>query len=116
MRDTYISVAHVSNRLGFDTFFTFILLLKMVSVMNENKKNRYLFDKNSQMIMMSYNYKINNLQITLYRSASSQMFYKIVDGLEGVLKDFANFAEKHLCRVHCERKSLTLSMQPAPSL
>ena len=46
----------------------------------------------------------------------SQMFYRIVGILEGVLKNFANFTGKHLCRVKCERKRLTLSMEPAPSL
>ena len=42
-----------------------------------------------------------------------QMFYRIVGVLKGVPK---NFAGKHLCRVKCERKSLTLSMQLTPSL
>ena len=50
--------------------------------------------------------------MTLYRSVCLQMFYKIFD----VFKNFANFTEKHLCQVKCELKSLTLSMQPAPSL
>ena len=45
-------------------------------------------------------------------SASLQMFDRIV----GVLKNFANFTRKHLCQVKCERKSLALSMQSAPSL
>ena len=40
------------------------------------------------------------------------MFYRVV----GVLRNFANFTGKHLCQVKCERKNLTLSMQPAPSL
>ena len=49
-------------------------------------------------------------------SPISQMFYRIVGVLKGVVKNFANFTGKHLCRVKCERKSLTLSMKPAPSL
>ena len=87
----------------------------MVLVMNElhcHNKNRHLLDKNSQRNIICYNYKINNLQIALYTSAYSQMFNRIV----GVLKDFANLTGKHLRQVKCERKSLTLSMQPAPSL
>ena len=46
----------------------------------------------------------------------SQMFCRIVGVLKGVVKNFANFTGKHLCRVKSERKSLTLSMKPAPSL
>ena len=42
--------------------------------------------------------------------------YRIVGVLKGVAKNFANFTEKHLCRVKSERKSLTLSMKPGPSL
>ena len=49
-------------------------------------------------------------------SPISQMFYRIVAVLKGVVKNFANFTGKHLCRVKCERKSLTLSVKPAPSL
>ena len=49
-------------------------------------------------------------------SPISQMFYKIVGVLKGVVKNFANFTGKHLCRVKSERKSLTLSMKSAPSL
>ena len=44
------------------------------------------------------------------------MFYRIVSVLKGAVKDFANFTEKHLCRVKSERKSLNLSMKPATSL
>ena len=86
----------------------------MVLAMNENKKaaikNRHLFDKNSQMTMIRYSYKISNLKITLYRSSCSQMFYKIVGILKSVLK---NFTEKNLCWVYCERKSLALCIQHA---
>ena len=39
------------------------------------------------------------------------MHYRIFD----VLKKFANFTGKNRCQEKCERKSLTLSMQPAPS-
>ena len=49
-------------------------------------------------------------------SPISQMFYGIVGVLKGVIKNVANFTGKHLCRVKCERKDLTLSMKPAPSL
>ena len=49
-------------------------------------------------------------------SPISQMFHRIVDVPKGALKNFANFTEKHLCRVKCESKSLTLSMKPAASL
>ena len=49
-------------------------------------------------------------------SPISQMFYRIVGVLKGVIKNFANFTGKHLCRVKCECKDLTLSMKPAPSL
>ena len=45
-----------------------------------------------------------------------QMFYRIVGVLKGVVKNFANFTGKHLCRVKSERISLTLSMKSEPSL
>ena len=47
--------------------------------------------------------KINNLQITIYKSAS---VLGIVGVLKGVLKNFENFTGKHLCRVKCEPKRL----------
>ena len=40
------------------------------------------------------------------------MSYRIVGVLKSVVKNFANFTGKHLCRVKCERKSLTLTMKP----
>ena len=46
----------------------------------------------------------------------SQTFYKIAGVLKGVVKNFSNFTGKHLCRVKCERKILTLSVKPASSL
>ena len=49
-------------------------------------------------------------------SPISQMFYRTVGALKGVVKNSANFTGKHLCWVKPERKSLTLSMKPAPSL
>ena len=49
-------------------------------------------------------------------SPISQMFYKIVGVLKGVVKNFPNFTGKHLCRVKSEGKSLTLSMKPPPSI
>ena len=49
-------------------------------------------------------------------SPISQKFYRIVGAPKGVLKNFANFTGKHLCRVKCERESLTLPMKTAPSL
>ena len=49
-------------------------------------------------------------------SPISQMFYRIVGVPKGVLKNFANFTGKHLCRVKCERKSLNLAVKPAHSL
>ena len=69
-RGTCISVSHVSAWHMYLTGCDLILiipsyfLLKMVLVMNElhcHKKSRHLFDKNSQTIMICYNYKINNL-------------------------------------------------------
>ena len=54
--------------------------------------------------------------MTLYRSAFSQMFYKIVGVLKGVLRNLANFTRKRLFRVLRESKSLTLLMQHALSL
>ena len=45
-----------------------------------------------------------------------QMFHRIVGVLKGIVKNFANFTGKHLCRVKSEHKSLTLSMKSAPSL
>ena len=39
----------------------------------------------------------------------SQMLYRIVGVLKGVVKIFANFTGKHLWRVKFERKSLILS-------
>ena len=73
LRDTCISVAHVSNRLRFDTFFTFILSFEN-GISNEwpslPYKSRHILDKNSQMTMIWYNYKINNLQTKLYTSAN----------------------------------------------
>ena len=49
-------------------------------------------------------------------SVCLQMFYRNAGVLKGVLKNFANFTGKHICQVKCERKSLTVSMQPAPLL
>ena len=43
----------------------------------------------------------------------SQMFYRIGGVLKGVVKTFTG---KHLYRIKSERKSLSLSMKPAPSL
>ena len=60
---------------------------------------------------------MNELYCAIKNSSSiSQMFYKTVGALKGVVKNFANFTGKHLCWVKCARKSLTLSMKPAPSL
>ena len=36
-------------------------------------------------------------------SPISQMFYRIVDVLKDVFKNFANFTGKHLCPIKCER-------------
>ena len=52
-RDTRINMAHVSNRLKFDTFFTFILSFE--NGFSDNwtsltSKNRHLFDKNAHRI------------------------------------------------------------------
>ena len=79
----------------------------MVSVMNKlhchKKIVAYFLDKNSQMAMICYNYKINNLQITLYTSGN------VLDNcwcFKGVLKNFTNFARKHLCQIKCDPESL----------
>ena len=85
----------------------------MVSVMNEphyhkkKKKSSHVWQILSQMTVIWYNHKVNNIQIILYRSSCSQMLYKIVGVLKGVLKNLTNFTGKHLCQVLCERKSLT---------
>ena len=34
-----------------------------------------------------------------YRNSCLQMFYKIVSFLKAILKNFANFAGKYLCRI-----------------
>ena len=36
--------------------------------------------------------------------------------INGIPKNFGNFAGKHVCRVKCERKSLFLSIQHVPSV
>ena len=59
---------------------------------------------------------MNELYFNKKSSPISQMFYRIVGVLKGVVKNLANFTGKHLCRVKCERRSLSLSMKPAPSL
>ena len=67
------SVAHVSNRLRFDTFFTFILSFEN-GISNDwpalPSKSRHILDKNSQTTMIWCNYKINNLLITLSTNAN----------------------------------------------
>ena len=100
-------MAHVSNRLRFLIFLLSYFLLKMVSVMNKlhchKKIVAYFLDKNSQMAMICYNYKINNLQITLYTSGN------VLDNcwcFKGVPKNFTNFARKHLCQIKCDPESL----------
>ena len=45
----------------------------------------------------------------IYTSACSQMFYRIVGVFKGVLKNFANFTGKHLCR---ENMSVKVSLYP----
>ena len=45
-----------------------------------------------------------------------QMFYRIVAVLKSVVKNFANFTRKHLCRVKSEDESLSLSMKSVPLL
>ena len=48
-------------------------LLKMLSVMNDlhcHKKSRHILDKNSQLTIIWYNYKVSNLQKKLYTSAN----------------------------------------------
>ena len=59
---------------------------------------------------------MNDFNAIKKSSPISQMFYRIVAVLKGVAKNFANFTGKHLSRVKCESKSLTLSMKTAPSL
>ena len=49
-------------------------------------------------------------------SPISQIFYRIVGVLKGVVKNLANFTGKHLWWVKSECKSLTLSMKPVASL
>ena len=59
---------------------------------------------------------MNELYCHKKSSRISQTFYRIVGVVKGVVKTFANFTGKRMCRVKCERKSLTLSMKPVPSL
>ena len=59
---------------------------------------------------------MNELYCNKISSPISQMFYRIVDVLKGVIRNFANFTGKHLCRVKYERKNLTLFMKPTSSL
>ena len=54
------------------------------------------------MTMVGYNYKINNLQIKHERECSTELLVFS----KGVLKNFANFTRKYMCRVKCEPKSL----------
>ena len=58
---------------------------------------------------------MNEIYCNKKSSPISQIFYRIVGVLKGVVKNFANFTGK-LYRVKSERKSLTLSMNSAPSL
>ena len=59
---------------------------------------------------------MNELYCNKKSSSISQMFYRTVGILKGVVKNFGSFTGKHLCRVKSERKSLTLSMKSAPSV
>ena len=59
---------------------------------------------------------MNELYYNKNTSPISQMLYRIVGVLEGVVKNFANFTGKHLSWVKSERKNLTLSMKSTPSL
>ena len=65
---TYISVAHVSNRLRLFFFLLSFFLLKMVSVMNElycHKKNHHLFRKCSTELYVFLKVLLKILQISL---------------------------------------------------
>ena len=53
---------------------------------------------------------MNELYCHKKSSPNLQMFYRFVDVLKDVVKNFANFTGKHLCRVKYDHKSLTLSM------
>ena len=76
-----------------------------ISVMNEThyhkkkKKSTHVWQILSQMTVIRYNHKVNNIQIILYRSNCSQTLFKIVGVLKSVLKNLTNFTGKHLCRV-----------------
>ena len=59
---------------------------------------------------------MNELYCNKNSSPISQIFYRIVGVLKGVVKIFADFTGKKLCRVKSELKSLTLPMKSAPSL
>ena len=59
---------------------------------------------------------MNELYYHKKSSPISQILYRIVGVPKGAVKNIANFTGKHLCQVKSERKSLTLSMKPAPSL
>ena len=87
-------------------FLLSYFLLKMVSVMNElhcHRKVLYTWQKFSNdydMIQLQNQQFTNN---TLHeRNCSTELLVFS----KGVLKNFANFTGKHLCRVKCEPKSL----------
>ena len=95
-------MAHISNRLRFETFFIFILSFENGSY-HRNCHRKVVTYKNSQRAMIRCNYKTKNLKLKLYAGAnvlgswcSQKMF----------LKNFANFTGKHPCRVKSEPKSL----------
>ena len=105
-RDICINMAHELNRaLKFDTFFILILSFgngisnEWTSLPQKEKKSSHVWQILSQMTVIWYNHKVNNIQIILYRSSCSQMLYKIVGVHKGVLKNLTNFTGKHLCRV-----------------
>ena len=58
--------------------------------------------------------QLQNHQFTNKTLHERQCSTELLVFSKGVLKKFANFTGKHLCRLKCEPKSL--SIQPAPSL
>ena len=98
-------MAHVSNRLKFDTFFTLILSFEngisneRTSLPQKEKKvvscrTKTLSNDCDMIHSQSQQYINNALQKQLLAD-----FYKIVGVFKGVLKNLTNFSGKHLCRV-----------------
>ena len=81
---------HVSNRLRFDSFFTFI----------HSFENGYF----TKILKWLWYGTITKWTIYKQNFRRARMFYEMFS--KGVLKNFSNFTAKYLCRIKCEPKSL----------